>query len=139
MNLMSDGKKMFNASATGIIISLLRKEPLVIAQRTGISREARKPVAFSAFTARSSPKIPAVLRVATLLARATSSIKAAMSSSTAIIPEAINYRNSIIKLVEFSMGRKVETLDHLPPPPNRILKKRNIVGMYYRTQLFFEA
>jgi hypothetical protein len=41
-------------------MSLLRKEPLVIAQSTGNSLEERKPVAFSAFTAKSSPKIPAV-------------------------------------------------------------------------------
>ena len=65
------------------------KEPFVIAHKTGISREDKKPVAFSAFTAKSSPKIPAVLLAATLLVTATSSINAAISSKTANIPEAI--------------------------------------------------
>jgi len=32
------------------------KEPFVIAHKTGISREDKKPVAFSAFTAKSSPR-----------------------------------------------------------------------------------
>ena len=73
------------------MMSLLTKEPFVMAQRTGISREERNPVAFSAFTARSSPRIPAVFLVAILLATATSSIKAAISSRTANIPEAIGF------------------------------------------------
>src|SRR5690606_3553650 len=73
------------------MINLLRKEPLVIFQRTGISRLARKPVAFSALTARSSPRMPAVFLVAILLMVATSSIKAEISSKTAKIPDAINF------------------------------------------------
>ena len=71
------------------MIILFNKEPLVIAQRTGISRVEAKPEAFSAFTARSSPKIPAVFFAATLLIIATSSSKTAISSNTAKNPEAI--------------------------------------------------
>ena len=73
----------------GKIMSLLRKEPLVIAQSTGNSLEERKPVAFSAFTAKSSPKIPAVFLVASFVVIATSSIKAAISSNIAKNPDAI--------------------------------------------------
>jgi hypothetical protein len=79
----------------GKIISLFRKEPLVIAHSTGISREAIKPDAFSAFTARSSPRIPAVFLPATLLSVATSSINIEISSSKAKNPEAIVYKIKI--------------------------------------------
>lgn len=70
-------------------MSLLINEPLVIAHKTGSSREETKPVAFSALTARSSPNIPAVFFVAILLAKATSSINIAISSKIAKIPDAI--------------------------------------------------
>ncbi len=79
----------FKRNAIGRIISLLIKDPLVIAHKTGSSLEERKPVAFSAFTARSSPKIPAVFWVAILLVTATSSINAAISSKIAKKPDAI--------------------------------------------------
>ena len=68
---------------------------MVIAHNTGISREDKKPDAFSALTAKSSPKIPAVFLVVILVIAATSSIKTAISSSRAKNPEAINY-NCII-------------------------------------------
>ncbi len=83
------GKNALNKNAIGKIMSLFNSEPLVIAQSTGISLEETKPDAFSAFTAKSSPKIPAVFFAATLLIVATSSIKAAISSNIAKIPEAI--------------------------------------------------
>jgi len=86
---MAIGKKALNSSAIGTMISLLSKEPFVMAHSTGISREERKPVAFSALTAKSSPNIPAVLRVATFVAPATSSIKAATSSNIEKKPDAI--------------------------------------------------
>ena len=86
---MAAGNNQFNPKIMGKIINLLRNEPLVIAQSTGNSLEERKPVAFSAFTAKSSPKIPAVFLVASLLATATSSINAAISSNIAKNPEAI--------------------------------------------------
>ena len=86
---MAAGNNQFNPKIMGKIINLLRNEPLVIAQSTGSSLEERKPVAFSAFTAKSSPKIPAVFLVASLLATATSSINAAISSNIAKNPEAI--------------------------------------------------
>ena len=89
MILMAAGNNQFNPKIMGKIINLLRNEPLVIAQSTGNSLEERKPVAFSAFTAKSSPKIPAVFLVASLLATATSSINAAISSNIAKNPEAI--------------------------------------------------
>jgi hypothetical protein len=85
------GKKALNKKAMGKIITLFNKEPLVIAHKTGISRAETKPEAFSAFTAKSSPKIPAVFLAATLLITATSSIKAAISSKMAKNPEAISY------------------------------------------------
>ena len=87
---MAAGNNQFNPKIMGKIINLLRNEPLVIAQSTGNSLEERKPVAFSAFTAKSSPKIPAVFLVASLLATATSSINAAISSKIAKNPEAIS-------------------------------------------------
>ena len=71
------------------MIILLTNEPLVIAQSTGNSREDTKPVAFSALTAKSSPKIPAVFLVAILLIEATSSISNAISSKIAKNPDAI--------------------------------------------------
>ena len=83
------GTKALNKKANGKIIILLSRDPLVIAQRTGNSRSETKPEAFSAFTAKSSPKIPAVFLAATLLITATSSIKVAISSNNANIPEAI--------------------------------------------------
>lgn len=73
----------------GTMINLFRNEPFMIAIRTGISLEERKPVAFSALTAKSSPKIPAVCRVAIFEADATSSIRAPISSRIAKKPEAI--------------------------------------------------
>ncbi|MNY14985.1 hypothetical protein D3C86_1481770 [compost metagenome] len=88
---MAIGKKTFSSKAMGTIISLFTKDPFVMAHRTGNSLDAKNPVAFSAFTAKSSPKIPAVFFVAILLATATSSIKAAISSNIANIPEAIFY------------------------------------------------
>ena len=71
------------------MMSLLRKDPLVMAHSTGSSREALNPTAFSAFTARSSPKIPAVFLPATLVMTATSSMMRAMSSSSAKNPVAM--------------------------------------------------
>ena len=73
------------------MINLFKNDPLVIAQITGISRFDTKPMAFSAFTAKSSPKIPAVFLVAILLIAATSSINAATSSNKENIPEAIHF------------------------------------------------
>lgn len=67
-----------------------------MAQSTGISLLDKKPVAFSAFTAKSSPNIPAVFLVAILLMEATSSISAEISSKTAKKPEAIK---NLIRLV----------------------------------------
>jgi hypothetical protein len=50
----------------------------------------KNPVAFSAFTARSSPRIPRCFYVLpVLLVTAISSIKAAISSNTAKNPDAI--------------------------------------------------
>ncbi len=83
MTLIAAGNKKFNKKMTGTMISLFSKDPFVIFHKTGSSLEARKPVAFSAFTAKSSPKIPAVFFVANLLATATSSINAAISSKIA--------------------------------------------------------
>ena len=89
---MAAGRKALNKNAMGKMMSLFRKEPFVMAQSTGSSREALKPTAFSAFTARSSPKIPAVFLVAIFDIEATSSISAAMSSRRAKNPEAIGKR-----------------------------------------------
>ena len=88
---MAGGYNQFKTKTTGRIINLLIKEPFVIAHNTGISLEAKKPVAFSAFTAKSSPKIPAVFLVANLLVIATSSINAAISSNIAKNPDAIYF------------------------------------------------
>ena len=70
-------------------MSLFKNDPLVIAHSTGISREATNPEAFSAFTAKSSPNMPAVFLVAIFPITATSSIKTAMSSKSAKNPEAM--------------------------------------------------
>ncbi len=58
--IIAEGKKALNKKAMGRIITLFKNEPLVMVQSTGSSLEEAKPEAFSAFTARSSPKIPAV-------------------------------------------------------------------------------
>ena len=71
------------------MIALLRKEPFVIAQRTASSRDWSYPLAFSALTARSSPKTAVVFCVAILLATPTSSASIAISSKSAKIPAAI--------------------------------------------------
>ena len=71
------------------MISLFLNEPFVIAQITGSSREEAKPEAFCAFTAKSSPRIPTVFLVATLLIAAASSSNITTSSSIANIPVAI--------------------------------------------------
>ncbi|MNF89315.1 hypothetical protein D3C84_718330 [compost metagenome] len=73
----------------GKMINLLTNEPFAIAHKTGSSLDEIKPEAFSAFTAKSSPKIPAVFFVAILLITATSSIIAAISSNSAKKPDAI--------------------------------------------------
>jgi hypothetical protein len=83
------GKKALNRKAMGKIISLLRKDPFAMAHKTGSSREEINPEAFSALTAKSSPKIPAVFLAANLLITATSSIIAAISSNSAKKPDAI--------------------------------------------------
>src|SRR4051812_97759 len=101
MILMASGKNALSNKAIGIIISLLINEPFVMAHSTGNSRDARKPVAFSAFTAKSSPKMPAALRAATLVVTAISSIKAAISSKIAKKPDAIFYWGSIVLKYKF--------------------------------------
>src|SRR5437763_4791970 len=78
------------ASAAGTRIALLRSEPRATAHTTGSSRSALTPVTCWAFSARSSPSTPAVLRAATLLIRATSSRTLAISSiSASKLPAAI--------------------------------------------------
>ena len=89
MILIAGGKRNCSKKAMGIMINLLTNEPLVIDHNTGISREDKNPVAFSAFTAKSSPNIPAVCLVAIFEATATSSIRAAISSKIAKNPEAL--------------------------------------------------
>ena len=86
---IATGKIILSRKTKGTMISLLIKEPLVIAHKTGSSLDETKPVAFSALTAKSSPNIPAVFFVAILLATTTSSIKNAISSKTAKNPDAI--------------------------------------------------
>ncbi len=83
------GTKALNKKAMGKMMILLSNEPLVIFHSTGISRSDIKPEAFSAFTARSSPRIPAVFFPATFAITETSSIKVAISSRSAKNPEAI--------------------------------------------------
>ena len=80
-------------SAAGTRINLLTKEPFIIAHKTGISLEAKNPDAFSAFTAKSSPKIPAVFFVEIFAIEATSSIRAPISSKSAKKPDPIYYVN----------------------------------------------
>jgi len=46
MGTIAHGAKAESKKAIGKMISLLRNEPLVIAQSTGSSREAAKPEAF---------------------------------------------------------------------------------------------
>ena len=89
ITLMAKGEKALSTKAIGRMISLFKKEPLVMAHNTGSSREETNPEAFSALTARSSPKIPAVFLVAILLIAATSSIIAAISSKSAKNPDPI--------------------------------------------------
>src|SRR3546814_15537365 len=96
-------------------MSLFRKDPLVMAHSTGSSRDARNPVAFSALTARSSPRMPAVLRVAILLVTATSSINAAISPKTAKKPDAIVY--NVVVVVKVSILRQFHgVLMYFPQP-----------------------
>ena len=82
---MAAGNNQFNPKIMGKIINLLRNEPLVIAQSTGNSLEERKPVAF--FWRLQPSRLLKFLRflVASLLATATSSINAAISSKIAKI------------------------------------------------------
>ena len=89
MAVTAQGAKALNKKAMGRIMILLSRDPLVMAQSTGSSRLETKPDAFSAFTAKSSPRIPAVFLVATLLMVATSSSSVATSSKTAKNPEAM--------------------------------------------------
>ncbi len=86
---MAIGKNTFSARIMGMIMTLFNNEPFVMDHNTGSSLDERKPVAFSAFTARSSPSMPAVFEVATLLVAATSSINDAISSNIAKNPDAI--------------------------------------------------
>ena len=71
------------ASAAGTRIALFRSEPLATAQTTGSSRSALTPVTCWAFSARSSPRTPAVFFAATLVISETSSSRVAMSSNRA--------------------------------------------------------
>jgi hypothetical protein len=87
--MIAGGKKALNKKAMGKIINLFMNDPFVIAHKTGSSLFERKPDAFSAFTAKSSPNIPAVFLVAILLIVATSSIIAAISSNRTKKPDAI--------------------------------------------------
>ncbi|MNK89532.1 hypothetical protein D3C87_1095440 [compost metagenome] len=103
---MATGKNTFSNSAIGTIISLLINDPLVIAQSTGSSLEDRKPVDFSALTARSSPSIPAVFLAASLALTATSSIKAPISSKIAKKPEAISLSNWACKIPNQSYSER---------------------------------
>ncbi len=89
---MVTGANALSKNANGRRIALLIKDPLVIAHKTGSSRSERKPDAFSAFTAKSSPNMPAVFLAATLVMTAMSSIRAAMSSSNTKNPDAIFFR-----------------------------------------------
>ena len=58
--MINQGIKAVNKNAMGNIITLFSNEPLEIAHKTGSSLEETNTEAFSAFTAKSSPKIPAV-------------------------------------------------------------------------------
>ena len=83
---MIQGAHALSPNAKGKMMALFRNEPRVMAQSTGSSRAEEKPTAFSALTAKSSPKMPAVFLPATLVMAATSSINRAMSSKSAKNP-----------------------------------------------------
>ena len=118
MIFMAMGKNVFSNKAIGTIINLLMNEPLVIAHNTGSSLDETNPVDFSAFTAKSSPKIPAVFLVATFAVMDTSSINAAISSKIAKklkqdIPKLYYWDNNKIHLGDlknFSMNAVYDTL-----------------------------
>jgi hypothetical protein len=106
--LITIGRNALNKKIKGSIIALFNNEPLAIAQSTGSSLFEANPEAFSALTAKSSPKIPAVFLVATLLIeatslliKATSSSKVAISSKRAKNPEAISVLLVDAKLVTY--------------------------------------
>lgn len=82
-------KNIFSTIVIGTMINLFIKEPFVIVHKTGISLDETKHVDFSAFTAKSSPRIPVVFFVACLTLTATSSIKAAISAKIIKKPEVI--------------------------------------------------
>ena len=100
MTVIATGAKALSKKATGRIINLFKADPLVIAQITGSSRSDMNPEAFSAFTAKSSPKIPAVFFAATLLITTTSSMSVAMSSNKANNPEAMYRGDKINQLLD---------------------------------------
>ena len=91
--VITEGKNALSKNANGRIMTLFRNDPLVIAHNTGISRDVENPEAFSALTARSSPRIAEVFPAATLLIEAISSNKTVISSSNAKMPEAIIFFN----------------------------------------------
>ena len=76
-----------NIKTKGKIINLFKKEPFVIDHNTGSSREDENPEDFSALTAKSSARIPAVFFADILVIVRTSSIKTIMSSRIAKKPE----------------------------------------------------
>ena len=80
--MTAHGRNALIASAAGTRISLLRTDPFATAHTTGSSRSARTPLTCSAFSARSSPRTPAVFLAATLVITDTSSRIVAMSSSS---------------------------------------------------------
>ena len=75
MIITAMGKNALSRKANGKMITLFKNDPFVIFQSTGNSREETNPDAFSALTAKSSDKIPAVFFEATFPIVATSSIK----------------------------------------------------------------
>ena len=79
---------------------MLNSEPFEITHKTGNSLEDTNPEAFSAFTAKSSPRSPAVFLAATLHNSSPSSIKLAMSSSNAKNPEAIKVLVHLFTLIQ---------------------------------------
>ncbi len=89
-NMASSGVSYGKKSFMSVEMTLFKKEPLVMAHNTGNSLEDTKPDAFSALTAKSSPRIPAVFLAETLLIVRTSSIRTEISSRSAKKPEAIN-------------------------------------------------
>ena len=62
-----------------------------MAHNTGSSRDDEKPDAFSALTAKSSARIPAVFLADILVITKTSSIRTAISSRSAKKPDAIGF------------------------------------------------